>query len=86
MEEHCYAECHLWGLSLMVSLTNKPFRLIVIMLNVVVLSVIMLNVVVLSVVMLSVVALFALISKNFLSNFPSLLRTTLTLRKRGKRV
>ncbi len=56
MEEHCYAQCHLWGLSLMVSVTNKPFRLIVIMLNVVVLSV----------VMLSVMGLFALISKNFL--------------------
>jgi hypothetical protein len=57
MEEHCYAQCHLWGLSLMVSVTNKPFRL----------SVIMLNVVVLSVVVLSVVAPFALISEYFLS-------------------
>ncbi len=40
----------------MLSVTNKPFLLSVIMLNVVMLNVIMLNVVMLSVVMLNVVA------------------------------
>jgi hypothetical protein len=56
MAEHCYAECHLWRLSLMLSVTNKPLMLSFIMLSVIMLSVIMLNVVALSVVMLNVVA------------------------------
>ncbi len=50
MAEHC-SECLLCSLSLMLSVTYKPFILSVIMLNV-----IMLNVVMLSVIMLSVVA------------------------------
>jgi hypothetical protein len=55
MEDHCYAECHLRWMSLMLnvtlptvtmlSVTYKPFMLSVIMLNVVMLSAIMLNVV-----------------------------------------
>ncbi len=45
-----YAVCHLCCLSLMLSVTNKPLILSVIMLNGVILSVIMLNVVMLSVV------------------------------------
>ncbi len=36
--EFCYTECHLCWLYFMVSVTNKPFILIVIMLNVVMLS------------------------------------------------
>jgi hypothetical protein len=44
MAEHC-SECLLCSLSLMLSVTYKPFMLSVIMLNVVMLSVIMLSVV-----------------------------------------
>ncbi len=51
--EDCYAECHLYSASILVSVTYKPFKLSVVMLSVVMLSVVML-----SVVMLSVVALY----------------------------
>ncbi len=40
-----YAECHLCLVSFMLSVTNKPFMLSVIMLNAIMLSVVMLNVV-----------------------------------------
>jgi hypothetical protein len=36
--KYCYAECHLCSVSLMLRVTNKPFMLSVIMLNVVLLS------------------------------------------------
>ncbi len=36
---YCYAECHLCSVSIMLSVTNKPIMLSVIMLNVVILSV-----------------------------------------------
>ncbi len=39
MEEPCYPECHFSSLSLLLSFTNKPLMLSVIMLNVVILSV-----------------------------------------------
>jgi hypothetical protein len=42
-EESCSAGCHLCGVSFMLSVTNKPFMLSVIMLYVGILSVIMLN-------------------------------------------
>jgi hypothetical protein len=40
MPEHCYAECLVCWLSLMLSVTHKPFMLSVIMPNVVVLNVV----------------------------------------------
>jgi hypothetical protein len=45
MAGHCYAECHLCLLLLMLSVTYKPLMLSVIMLNVIMLSVIMLSLV-----------------------------------------
>ncbi len=51
-----YAECHLCCMSFMLSITNKPFVLSVVMLDVVMLNVVMLNVVMLNVVMLNVMA------------------------------
>ncbi len=48
--EHCYAVYQLCWLSLLLSVTYKPFMLCVIMLNVVMLNVVMLNVVMPSVV------------------------------------
>ncbi len=50
MVGYCYAECHLCYVSIMLSVTNKPIMLSVILLPVVMLSVIMLNVVKMSVV------------------------------------
>ncbi len=38
--QHCYADCHLDRLSLMLSVTNKSIMLIVIMLEVIMLSVV----------------------------------------------
>ncbi len=49
MEEHFYAECHLCMISLMLSVTYKPFVLSVILLSIVMQNVIMLSVVLLSV-------------------------------------
>jgi hypothetical protein len=43
--EGCYAECHLYPMSFVLSVSNKPFILSVIKLNVVMLSVVILNVV-----------------------------------------
>ncbi len=57
MADHCYAECHLFIMSLMLSVTYKPFILSVIMLNYVVLSAFILSVIVQCVIMLSVVML-----------------------------
>jgi hypothetical protein len=34
MAEHCYAECHVFWLSLMLSVTYKPFMLCVVVLSV----------------------------------------------------
>ncbi len=42
---YCYSECHLWSVSIMLSVTNKLIILSVIMLNDVMLSVVTLNVV-----------------------------------------
>jgi hypothetical protein len=53
----CYADCYLCCISFMLCDASKPFKLSVIMLNVIMLSVIMLNVVMLSVIMLNVVML-----------------------------
>jgi hypothetical protein len=38
MAEHCYVECHLCWLSLILSVTHEPFMLSVVMLNVVILG------------------------------------------------
>jgi hypothetical protein len=66
MAECCYADCRLCLVSFMLSVTNKPFMLRVVMLNVIMLSVVMLNVIMLSVVMLSIVApLVLLINQTF---------------------
>jgi hypothetical protein len=56
MTEHCYTDCLLCCLSLMLSVTYKPFMLSVVMLSVVMLSVVILSVV-MNVVMLSDVTL-----------------------------
>ncbi len=45
MAERCYAECHLSWLSLILSVTYKPFMPNVIMVSVVILNVIMMSVV-----------------------------------------
>ncbi len=63
-------------MSFMLSVTNKPFMLSVIMLNVVMLSVIMLNVIMLSVFKLNVVALGKLVKDNHTSGAPTLKRQT----------
>jgi hypothetical protein len=52
----CYAESLACSLSFMLSVTNKPFILSVVMLNVFILSVAMLNVIKLSVVIMNVIA------------------------------
>jgi hypothetical protein len=49
-------ECHLYSVSIILSVANKPIMLSVSMLNVILLNVTMLNVIMLSVVMLSDVA------------------------------
>jgi hypothetical protein len=54
MEEFCYVECHFCIVSSMLSVTNKPFMLRVLMLSVLILSVSMLSVLMHSVFMLIV--------------------------------
>jgi hypothetical protein len=57
----CYAKCCLCWVSFILSVTNNPVMLSVIMLKVVMLSVIMLKVVMLRVIMLNVVKLSVII-------------------------
>jgi hypothetical protein len=53
----CYADCHLYYVAIMLSVTSKFYMLSVIMLNVVMLNAVMLNVVMLNVIMLNVIML-----------------------------
>ncbi len=63
MAEHCNAECRFCCVSLMPSVTDKPFMLSVVMLNVIMLSIVMPNAVMLRVVMPNVVMLSVLAPK-----------------------
>ena len=64
MAEHCYAECRLCWLSLMVGVTNKHLMLSVIMPSVIMLSVIMVSAIMSSVIMVSVTMLSVICQRH----------------------